>query len=286
MDGMSNRHSNDSCPVALPHLKELTLGYTDADDAREVLKNVDAPNVKSLTIADTTPVTYSQTEGVGSLLVACGTNAWGREAANVHSWVPPTEVEILASPSEALVQGADKPSASRFPALGEVILDRVEACSVTPFRTFFSALPALNRLTLQHTSMHAMQALMPTSEDLSQCLATPLSVSPCPCPKLRSVHIRGAALDFDLIANARSTRINHGAYAFDPEITLDHCRADDVVHVDAPGFEGMELRIRSSDPYQLGGIDFEGAAIDLEMSINKSLTYKTHRTLVEKYLLC
>jgi hypothetical protein len=200
---------------------------------------------------------FTQTEDVGSLLAACGTNAW----------VPASkaEIEIPASSSEALVRGTEKTS-SRFPALEEVTLDRVEACSVAPFRTFFNALPALKRLTLHHTSMHAMQGLMPLDEERhSQGLASPTSSAPCPCPKLRSVHIRGAALDFDLIANTRSARIQHGAYAFDPEITLDHCRADDMVHVGAPGFEGTEVRIRSSDPYQAGGIDFEDAAMDLEM---------------------
>ncbi|KIM80219.1 hypothetical protein PILCRDRAFT_822741 [Piloderma croceum F 1598] len=260
MDGTSR--SDESFPIALPHLKELILGYTDADDARQVLKNLEAPNVKSLTIADTTSATFSQSEDVGSLLVACGTNAWGGEATTttvVHDWVPTGEVEVSAmSPLEA---SANKTSPSRFPRLEEVTLDRVEACSVTPFRTFFGALPTLNRLTLQHTSMHAMQALMPLGEE---CSAAPTSPTQCPCPKLQSVHIRGAALDFDLISNARSSRVKHGAFAFDPEITLDHCRTDDVVHM---GFEGMDVRIKSSDPYQAGGIDFEDSAMDLDLGI-------------------
>jgi hypothetical protein len=256
--------SSESGPIVLPHLKELTLGYTDADDARHVLQNLDAPNVKSLTIADTTSVTFSQTEDVGSLLVACATKTrgpavYGRESASQNV------AQLLTN---GQTQGVDKPSFSRFPALEEVILDRVEACSVTPFRTFFGAFPTLNRLTLQHTSMHAILALIPAGEPWPpqfQGLAPPASPSPCPCPKLQSVHIRGAALDFDLISTARSARIKHGAYAFDPEITLDHCRADDVVQVDTPVFEGMEVRIRSGDPYQAGGIDFEDAVMDLEM---------------------
>ena len=264
MDGTPHPHSGDSCPVALPHLKELILGYTDADDARQVLKNLEAPNVKSLTIADTTSATFSQPEDVGSLLVACGTNAWGGDVTTAHNWVPTSEVEVSADLSEASPQSANKTSSARFPTLEEVTLDRVEACSVTPFRTFFSALPTLNRLTLQHTSMHAMQALVPLGDER---LAAPTTPTQCPCPKLQSIHIRGAALDFNLIATARSIRVKHGAYAFDPEITLDHCRADDVVHMGAPGYEAKEVRIKGSDPYQVGGIDFEDSAMDLDMGI-------------------
>lgn len=249
MDGTSTSHSHIR-PISLPQLKELTLGYTDADDARQVLKNLDAPNVTSLTIADTTSVMFAQTEDVGSLLVACATNVWA-----------PTNnagIEIPTCP-----QGANKVP-SRFPALEEVTLDRVEACSVAPFRAFFSALPTLKRLTLHHSSMHAMQGLVPLAEQHHlEGLTSPTSSAPC--PNLRSIHIRGAALDFNLIANTRSSRIEHGAYAFEPEITLDYCRADDMVHMGAPASEGMEVRIRSSDPYQVGGIDFEDAAMDLEM---------------------
>lgn len=251
MDGTSTSRSSASCPVALPHLKELTLGYTDADDARQVLQNINAPNVTSLTIADTTSVMFTQTEDVGSLLVACGTNAW----------VPETEVQVEMStpPSEPRVS-------SRFPALEEVTLDRVEACSVAPFRRFFGALPTLKHLTLQHASMHAMRGLMPLGEDdHSQDAASPASPASCPCPKLQSVHIRGAAPDFELITDTRSARIKYGAYGFDPEITLDRCRTEDVVHMGPPGFDGMEVRIRSGDLYQAGGIDFEDAAMDLEM---------------------
>jgi hypothetical protein len=249
--------------VTLPHLKELTLGYTDADDARQVLKNLDAPNVKSLTIADTTSVLFPQTEDASSLLVACGTYAWGRDAARRNSWATSS---TLASPSDVSAQDADKTPSSRFPALEEVTMDSVEACSVTPFRTFFNGLPTLRRLTLQHTSMHALEALVPLGEEHhTQDLKSPSPPTPCPCPNLQSVHVRGAALDFDLISSARSARIKQGAYAFDPEITLDHCRADDAVHMGAPSFEGMEVRIRSGDNYQVGGIDFEDAAMDLEM---------------------
>jgi len=253
MNGAFPSHSGNSCPVALPHLKELILGYTDADDARQVLKSIDAPNVKSLTITDTTSVMFPQPEDGGSLLVACGINAWGGDAQIPH------EAGLLEVPA---AQGANKTVSSRFPALEEVTLDRVEACSVSPFRTFFNALPTLRRLTFQHTSMHAMHALMPLEEQQMAGLATPPS---CPCPNLQSVHIRGAALDFDAIATTRSARIKYGAYAFEPEITLDHCRADDVVHVGAPAYEGMEVRIRSGDPYQVGGIDFEDVVMDLEM---------------------
>ena len=238
MDGTSTSYVVNDCPVALPHLKELTLGYTDADDAREVLKHLHAPNVKSLTITDTTSVMSSQEDDVGSLLVACGTNIWG-------------EKEISrGSPSDV---------STRFPALEEVTMDRIEVCCATPFRAFFAALPTLRRLTLQHTSMHAMQALIPLGKEDTQDIVA------CPCPNLRYVHIRGAALDFDLISRARIARIKQGAYAFEPEITLDHCRADDMVHVGAPGLEGTEVRIRSGDPYEAGGIDFEDTAMDLEM---------------------
>jgi len=87
----------------------------------------------------------------------------------------------------------------------------------------------------------------------------------CPCPDLQSVHIRGASLDFGLIGRTRSARIKHGACAFEPEITLDHYRADDMAHVGTPVFEGMEVKIKSEDPYQAGGIDFEDAAMDLKM---------------------
>ena len=251
MDGTSS-HSDESSPIALPHLKELKLGYTDAEDARQVLKNLEAPNVKSLTIADTTSATFSQSEDVGSLLVACGTNAWGGDVTTTTTTVSvPTGEETPAN----------KTSSSRFPRLEEVTLDRVEACSVTPFRTFFNALPTLNRLTLQHTSMHAMQALIPLTAEPSAPTPTPHQTQ-CPCPKLQSVHILGASFDLNLINTTRTSRITHGAYAFDPEITLDHCKTDDVVHM---GFEGMDVRIKSGDVYQAGGIDFEDSAMDLDL---------------------
>jgi len=253
----------DSNPIPLPHLKELNLGYTDADDARQVLNNLDAPSVTSLSISDSSSVLSPETEDAGSLLIACGMTALGGYE-EIQGWSAQSggEVEMVDSSSEppAVVK-----SLARFPAIEEIILDRVESSSVAPFRTFFSRLSTLQRLTLQHTSMHAVKALMPHGEErLAEGLASPTSPSPCPCPNLKSVHIRAVTPDFDLITSARSVRVKSGAYPFEPEVTLDHRLWHNIAHLDVPNFEGMEVRIRSGDPYQLGGIDFEDSAMDFE----------------------
>ena len=38
----------------------------------------------------------------------------------------------------------------------------------------------------------------------------------------------------------------------------------DVAQIGAPDSAGLEIRIRSGDPYQMGGIDFEDAVMDFE----------------------
>lgn len=256
----------DPIPIHLPHLKELTLGYTDVDDARHVLNNLNALNITSLCISDNSSVLSPETEDAGSLLIACGVTA-SEEYGEIQGWsgAAPgsvSQIGVLVSPPEP--HGMPKSSA-RFPALEEITLYRVESSSVAPFRTFFSSLTALRRLTLQHTSMHAVKALMPHGEErLEQGLALPTSPSPCPCPNLKSVHILGAVLDFDLITSARSVRIMSGAYPFEPEVKVDYGLRGNTMHVAVPDSEEMEVRIRSDDPYAVGGIDFEDAAMDFE----------------------
>jgi len=41
-----------------------------------------------------------------------------------------------------------------------------------------------------------------------------------------------------------------------------------MVHM---GFEGMDVRIKSGDPYQAGGIDFEDSAMDLDLGMATNL---------------
>ncbi|KAF7970142.1 hypothetical protein HWV62_24916 [Athelia sp. TMB] len=230
-DALTEEASN-ARPIPLPLLAELTLKYTDAEDARHVLLHVDAPNAMSLRISDVTPVAFPEQEDASALLATCGTSSWGNHA--------------------------------RFPALREITMDRIEACSSTPFRTCFEGLPKLERLSLEHTSTHAVSALQPHEYVVPG--PEPEVVEFAPCPNLHSVSIRGAMLDFKLIAHTRDARIENGAMPFEPELTLDHWCPGDVVPVGARGSEvpGVQVRIRNGESYEEGGIDYMDME-DLEM---------------------
>lgn len=223
-DAMAGVPTHDNAHlIPLPYLQALTLKYTDAEDARHVLLHIDAPNVMSLNISDVTPVAFPEQEDAGSLLITCGTSPWGNQA--------------------------------RFPAVREITMDRVEAYSAAPFRACFNGLPKLERLALEHTSAHAIHALQPQEYTAPGLDAAAFRF--CPCPGLHTVSIRGAALDFNLIAHTRDARIQGGACPFEPELTLDHWCPGDVVQVGAPGFEvpAVQVRIRSGDLYEEGGIE-------------------------------
>ncbi|KZP26831.1 hypothetical protein FIBSPDRAFT_731897 [Athelia psychrophila] len=221
-DALTEEASN-ARPIPLPLLSELTLKYTDAEDARHVLLHVDAPNAASLHISDVTPVAFPEQEDASSLLATCGTSSWGNHA--------------------------------RFPALREVTMDRIEACSATPFRTCFEGLPKLERLSLEHTSGHAINALRPREYVGPEMELVEIT----PCPNLHSVSIRGAVLDFNGIARTRDARIESGARPFEPELTLDNWCPGDIVPVGLCGFEvpgaQAQVRICSGESYQEGGID-------------------------------
>lgn len=246
----------DSSPISLVHLRELTLGYTYVEDARRVLKYVEAPNVTSLKISDNSSVLNSEMEDAGDLLIACGATALeGYE--EIEGW-PATdsdsedEIEFLVSPPKPRTIR----SSTRFPALEEITLERVKASSDAPFRTLFSKLTSLQHLTLQHTSMDAVQALMPHDEERSlQYLTSPTST--CPCPNLKFLHVIGAVFDFDLINNARNIRVQNGAYPFQPDVTVDQRPWGELTHLGAPNFEELELRLTIDQPYFIRGIAFD-----------------------------
>jgi hypothetical protein len=166
-------------PITLLALREVALGYADVSDACRVLNLLNAPNVRMLNLEDDSNPVDVGGQDAASLLLCCGMGGiWPLGMANT------TGGYVDVDPTRGSVQPL-------FPQLEEVTLRKVMA-TMGPFRTFFGSLPKLQRLSLDHTSMDALEALSPDGSSGEIC---------CPCPELKSIHVLGLTSDKDAMIN-------------------------------------------------------------------------------------
>ncbi|PPQ75825.1 hypothetical protein CVT24_002691 [Panaeolus cyanescens] len=198
--------SRDYEPVSLPSLRDVAVGYRNPIEGRVTLELLKARNVKSLTVEDANYPGETGEIDAGSILTYIGT----KESAPLDNHIfpvaydlSPRRYEIAVATTPTTTNGSCSPkcttcasdesndsedSPSAFPSLERVTLKGMQA-SPRPLRAFFSALPELRYLELSGMSIQAVQALLPSGSSPSSDAS---SSTPCPCPQLRTLCIRGS----------------------------------------------------------------------------------------------
>lgn len=240
---------SDHDPVPLHHLQTITIGYRTALEGRTVLQQLDAPNVKTLSLEDATYPGDPEEINGGSLLAYVGCRKFKGNDSDFRVEYPPPRLAVdTGSKSSTLIHRRrsstvlqSQESNAAFPLLESATLKCVKS-SPWPLRTFFNALPKLQHLELIGMSMQAVQALVPSS---------PGPMPTCPCPQLRSLCIRDSEqlqvcdLDF-IIGNLGVERQSKGACRLsDVELHVDAARAACVAA--SPGSPGTRVNIYSDD---------------------------------------
>ncbi|KIM43862.1 hypothetical protein M413DRAFT_443738 [Hebeloma cylindrosporum] len=243
----------DCDPVHLPQLHNITVGYRSASEGRLLLKLLDAPNARSLTLEDSTYPGDPEEINGGSLLTYLGSkesHSHENEFRVIYDLPQGVHYSVAV---EAHNKTSKCPHSRRssfkeeprpaFPLLRNVTLKSVKA-SPRPMRTFFHALPHLQHLELIGMSMQAVHALLPSTS------STSLS-SNCPCPQLRSLSIKGSDqlqvqdLDF-IVGNLAIERQSKGACGLqEVDIHVDAARAASVAAAVSPASPGMKVTIVS-----------------------------------------
>ncbi|KAG5636606.1 hypothetical protein H0H81_007431 [Sphagnurus paluster] len=184
-------------PIPLPRLREITVGYRDWSllDGQTVLELLDAPNAKTLTLEDGTLPDMHMVADAGSLLAYLGTGrfppARGTQDALVAHTMHEGQQQQLpidqhpssaschvskGTPSTASTSTSGSPPHVPFPLLEEVSLYKVKS-SPRQLHTFYGGLAHLRHLELKDMPLSA--------------LPVPIPAHACPCPKLRSLCIKG-----------------------------------------------------------------------------------------------
>ena len=263
----------DCDPVHLPQLHNITVGYRSALEGRTLLKLLDAPNARSLTLEDSTYPGDPEEINGGSLLTYLGSkesHSHENEFRVIYDLPQGIHYSVAV---EAHGKTSKCPHSRRsslkeeprpaFPLLQNVTLKSVKA-SPRPMRTFFHALPHLQHLELIGMSMQAVHALLPSTSSTS---STSLP-SNCPCPQLRSLSIKGSEqlqvqdLDF-IVGNLAIERQSNGACGLqEVDIHVDAARAASVAAAVSPTSAGMKVTIVSD-----GESDEEGEVDIGDLSI-------------------
>jgi hypothetical protein len=259
----------DCDPVHLPRLHDITVGYRSALEGRTLLKLLDAPNAKSLTLEDVTYPGDPEEINGGSLLTYLGSkesHVHENEFRVVYDLPQGVhyQVAVEAHSKASQCPHSRRPSLKEeprpaLPLLQNVTLKNVKA-SPRPMRTFFHALPHLQHLELIGMSMQAVHALRPS--------ISPSSNSPC--PQLRSLSIKGSEqmqiqdLDF-IVGNLAVERESKGACGLqEVDIHVDAARAASVAAAVSPASPGMKVTIVSdseSDEEEEDEVDAEDPAM-------------------------
>jgi len=241
---------HDCDPVHLSQLHDITVGYRSALEGRTLLKLLDAPNAKSLTLEDATYPGDPEEINGGSLLTYLGSKesrAHESEFRVIYDLPQGVhyQVAVEAHSKASQCTHVRRPSLKEeprpaFPLLQNVTLKNVKA-SPRPMRTFFHALPHLHHLELIGMSMQAVHALLPSTSPSSTC----------PCPQLRSLSIKGSEqmqlqdLDF-IVGNLAVERESKGACGLqEVDIHVDAARAASVAAAVSPASPGMKVTIVS-----------------------------------------
>ncbi|KAH7925263.1 hypothetical protein BV22DRAFT_1065321 [Leucogyrophana mollusca] len=251
-------------PVSLPLLEEISLSYTDAQEAARTLSLIHAPSLKTLSIEDAThPANPSEEDG-GCLLTYCGTGLLLEDF--------PTESAGLSySRSDgggafiALATSSPRPAKPPFPLLEDLSMKNVKTC-LAPYAAVLGASPRLRRLSLHDTPAHALASLLPQpSRDPSHADMTHMVA---PCPNLDILEVWGADSEsYHVVGFAMNERARCGTPRI-LDVTL-HLAHDVVVGNLARMYDGINVAIEkvcdefgsesdwdieAEDPYQPGGV--------------------------------
>jgi len=277
---------DDLCPVSLPNLRDITIGYRSVYEGQTILECISAPNAHVLTMEDSTHPGDPEDIDAGKLLAYVGTGRF--HDANEHIFVSYIngrcfEVDLndgTKNPfgySKKLTE-KEPNSQSPFPLLEQVTLNGVKACPGA-LHNFYSGLQNVRKLELSGMSTHAIQALRPFGLPHSQ----PCPVSTSPCPRLQSLCIRRPEFtqlqEFVILASGLALeRLRKGACGLrEVDIHVDgtgECVEEDVVRV-SPGTtvtvfrevprddDDMEFEEDGPvDPFLVGG-PFDDSPLDM-----------------------
>ncbi len=192
-------------PIHLPYLRDLTLGYRTETGGRSLLHFLDAPNVKSLVLDDTTYPADPSDVNAGPMLSylamkRCDGSEHDFQEAASQSTTTVAEYEKKRKRSICLYP--DHSEAEQlcgiFPLLNHVTLRNVKS-TFQPLTTFFNSLRHATHLEFSGMSMLSIHALVPYSPTPSDGI---------PCPRLHSLTIKDSDLnveDLDFIINRLSS---------------------------------------------------------------------------------
>jgi hypothetical protein len=232
-------------PVHLPDLRNVALGYRTETGGRSLLHFLDAPNVQSLVLDDTTYPADQSDVNAGPILSYLGTkqcdgNEHSPEEASQPQ--PPVEAEKRRKRSICVAQsseGKQRHGAGAFPLLSHVVLRNVKS-TFRPLTTFFNSLHNVTHLELSGMSMLCIHALVP--------YALPPS-NDIPCPRLHSLTFKDSDysvedLDF-IITRLSSCRQARGAPELqDLNFHVKLSRADDVQLITAAAASSPDSKVR------------------------------------------
>lgn len=168
-------------PVSLPLLKDLTIGYQIAEDGEMALELFDAPNVKRLTLEDSSHYASAEQSADNMLSYLASKASYSNvmdadpiDDSNQALVCEPRAAEPVTSPKRSYFSDDPLPP---FPLLQTVALNRVDG-SAEALHTFFRALSHVQHIEISNMRLDALRALLPS--------VGPYGPS-CACPKLRSV---------------------------------------------------------------------------------------------------
>ncbi|KAH7909464.1 hypothetical protein BJ138DRAFT_1173658 [Hygrophoropsis aurantiaca] len=252
-------------PVSLPLLDELSLSYTDAQEAAKTLSLIHAPNVKRLCIEDAThPASPSEEDG-GCLLTYCGTGALLDDQPSHLAGSAYNKADITSIPL-ARTSSSPHPVKPLYPLLSHLSLSNVKTC-FAPYGALLGAASQLHHLALRDIPAHALAALLPRPSICDPpCHEVDQASMIAPCPLLKSLEIWGADTEtYHIVGFAMNERersgtprptnlVLHLAHDILPDKLAQIYDGIDVA-VDAPMCDELdeEMNWANDDPYASGG---------------------------------
>lgn len=275
--GSENDSVHDYEPVQLPNLRSVALGYRTEAGGRSLLHFLDARNVQSLVLDDTTYPADQSDVNAGPILSYLGMKQCDGNEHSPEARVPLSEAieagkrrkrSICADHGDA--DDKQRSGAGTFPLLTNVVMRNVKS-TFQPLTTFFNSLHNVTHLELSGMSMLSIHALLPYSLPPSNDI---------PCPRLHSLTFKDSDygvedLDF-IITRLSSCRKARGAPELqDINFHVKPSRAGDVQMITAAAasfpdsnihiFSDKDVGIESEDdnftinnvdedPFRAGGI--------------------------------